>query len=214
MSVSYLSHHHFNLQRTRENALTMCCDLQGVSLVLFWGKNCDFCQDYKPIWKHLPKAIPSVKFGMCNVGIPAIASDGRIIDKPVPRMSLGTNTPIHWVPKVICYINGKPYQHYDGDRTLQGIQKFIFQVLDDCKKYNKSGGGGMGGPRIADIDREKIETYGATPKNRARRCYLTVDAAYSSDGNKQTGAPLKRGGGTPFGQAYGVADKSLVGSGM
>lgn len=197
-ATTFLDHTHFTLQRINEK-LTLCTKLPGMSMVLFWTKDCEYCGEFKTIFKDLPSRVPNVRFGTCNVGIAARAPDGSLVDKPVHRMSVGTSTPINHVPFVIFYINNKPYKIYEGERTMSSVLRFISVNLTDIQK-------GVAKPKSKDEG--NVETYGAIPKGRAKRCYLTVDSAYGNGGGDK--APPKRGGSySSFADAYGLDQSDM-----
>ena len=200
-SVSIVDHTHFVLQRVGEK-LTLCTKLPGISMILFWTKDCEFCGELKDIIKELPNRVPNMKFATCNIGISARGSDGNIVDKPVHRMSIGSTTPINHVPFIIVYINNKPYKIYDGERSMAHVLKFISGVLADIQK---------GATKQKTEEEGNVETYGAIPKGRAKRCYLTVDSAYSG-GGPSSGTQGKKGGAySTFATAYGISESDMDG---
>jgi hypothetical protein len=206
MATTYVvDHTHFVLQRISEK-LTLCTKLPGVSMILFWTKDCEFCGELKDVFKGLPDRVPNIKFGMCNIGLSARSHDGSIVDKPVHRMSIGSTTPINSVPYIIAYINGKPYKIYEGERTIAHVMKFCSAILSDIQK---------GGSKPKSQEQNMVETYGALPKGRAKRCYLTMDGAYGGGGASKP--PARKGGSySTFADAYGLdeGEMSRMASGM
>jgi hypothetical protein len=201
MALSIVDHTHFNLQRVGEK-LTMCTKIPGISMILFWTKDCEFCGELKDIIKELPNRVPNMKFGTCNIGISARGQDGNVVDKPVHRMCMGSTTPINHVPFMISYINNKPYKIYEGERTMSHVIKFVSSILADVQR----------GPSKAKTqDDGAIETYGAIPKGRAKRCYLTVESAYGGGAPQGAGGSSGNKGGSYalFTDAYGIADGDI-----
>jgi hypothetical protein len=197
-SLAVLDHTHFTLQRIGEK-LSLCSKLPGISMVLFWTKDCEFCEDHKVIFKELPNRVPNIKFGTCNIGISARGPDGNIVDKPVHRMSVGTSTPINYVPLVISYINNKPYKIYEGERSMAAVLRFVTQILQDVQK---------GSSKPKTENEGLVETYGAIPKNKVNRCYLSIENAYGGNTEMGTNHGKKRTGSySYFGDAYGINDE-------
>ena len=197
--MAMLDHTHFTLQRVSEK-LTLCTKLPGISMILFWTKDCEYCGELKEIFRDLPSRVPNMKFGTCNIGIAARNQDGSIVDKPVHRMSLGTTTPINHVPHIIAYINNKPYKVYEGERSMASVLKFTSSILQDIQR---------GTQRPKTEEEGAVSTYGAIPKGRAKRCYLTVEGAYSDSSKNAAPGRGKGGAYSSFASAYGVSERDM-----
>jgi hypothetical protein len=170
-TVAIIDHSHFETNKSGD-VTHLCTKLSGISMVLFWTKDCEFCYEHKEIIKSLPSRVPNITFAMCNIGISAKTPSGKIIDKPVHRLSLGTSTVIDYVPLVIVYINGKPYKIYDGERTITHVMNFITKLLSDIQ-------GGSSEPE--NEEDSLISIYKGGTNGKSKKCYLGMENAYGMD---------------------------------
>lgn len=195
MSTLYvLEDEHFSLLLSKSGSKILCTGILDISLVLFYTPDCEYCPEIKECFKALSQLSKGVKFCVCNV-------------KQCPnvvKMSKESTTVLQYVPYVLCFINGKPYAKYDGERSIKGIKDFIQQVHNKVEQFKKT-------PQLQQDQingGEEVTQNTFLPQNRARRCYLTMDEAYSDSNN---GTRNKQGGYQTFEQLYG---QSLNGSGM
>jgi len=105
-------------------SLTYSVLCRGVTLLLFYSIDCEYCKTLIPVFKQLPQYVNGCQFAMVNVN--------RNID--VVERSKNTIAPITYVPDLILYVNGSPYVRYDGPHVIPHIQKFIFNANDNIKK--------------------------------------------------------------------------------
>lgn len=174
---------------------------KGLTLLLFYSIDCDYCKTLIPVFKQLPQYVNGCQFAMVNVN--------RNID--VVERSKNTIAPITYVPDLILYVNGSPYVRYDGPHVIGHIQKFIFNANDNIKttafmdmessvtqqeqpqsqqqpQYNPQ----QQTPKIGFTEMKKEESPGeqipaytiGTPlygeKKREKVCYLNFNSAYVS----------------------------------
>lgn len=194
MSLLVLEDQHFSLLLSKSGAKLLCTGIEGISLILFHTPDCEHCPDLKESFKILSQHIKGVHFGLCNVRQ----------HKNVVHLSKESTTVIQYVPYVLCFINGKPFAKYDGDRSVKGIKDFIQTVHAKVEQYKKT-------PQLPSdtiqSEGSQLSDNTALPQNRAKRCYLTMDEAYSGGGNQNR---QQVGGFKTFEQLYGI---SLNGSG-
>lgn len=200
MSLHILEDQHFNLLLSNKGSKFLCTGIQGISLILFYTPDCEYCGEIKESFKALSQLIRGVKFGTCNL---------RQCPK-TRQLSRESTTVLQYVPYVLCFVNGKPYAKYDGDRSIKGLKDFIQLVHTKVEQFKKSpqlqqdaGGVPEGGDELSK------NTF--VPQNRAKRCYLTMDEAYPQQGANPSQNRQKYGGYKTYEELYG---KSLDGSGM
>ena len=117
-SLLFLSEQDFSIQQGKKGRI-MCTNLSGVSLVLFFSKQCDHCVDVFPTFAALPHGIPGCQFAILNISIfPGVAQKAQ-----------QTIAPITHVPFIILYVNGKPFMKYNGRKTYEDISNFVNEVL-------------------------------------------------------------------------------------
>lgn len=116
-SLLFLSTDDFMLSKG-ENGDVLHHDIRGFSLILFYSKQCVYCQQIIPVFKRLPEIVTGCQFGMVNVSI----------NKSLIGMSMKSITPIKYVPLLILYINGRPYMLYKGPPEENDIRRFILEV--------------------------------------------------------------------------------------
>ena len=110
------------------NGPILCNTIRGLSLVLFYSKQCNHCQMLLPIFQNLPGSITGCQFGIINVS----SDKGDII-----RKSSITILPIEYVPLIILYVNMKPYMVYKGPYSINEIKRFIFDVYNNLNNKQK-----------------------------------------------------------------------------
>lgn len=97
---------------------------KGLNLILFYSKECQFCDKFLAQFKQLPNLILGCKFAMVNINQ----------NKEIVNMSKNTLAPITYVPDVILYVNGLPYIRYDGPSEMQHIKDFIVDIYQKLQK--------------------------------------------------------------------------------
>ena len=118
MSVLFLTSDDFYIQQGSKGPV-LSTNIPGVSLILFYSKQCVHCETWIPIFKRLPGAVGSCQFGMINVSN----------NKKCVLLSRKTIAPIEFVPYIILCINGKPFIRYNGPYKINEISKFIVEVV-------------------------------------------------------------------------------------
>lgn len=102
---------------------------KGLTLVMFYSKECQFCHKLINKFKQLPTIVNGCKFAMCCIN--------RHFD--IVERSKNTIAPIEYVPDVILYVDGAPYIRYDGPHEVEDIRSFIFNVYERLQKTCFSG---------------------------------------------------------------------------
>lgn len=97
---------------------------KGLTLVMFYSKECQFCHKLINKFKQLPTIVNGCKFAMCCIN--------RHFD--IVEKSKNTIAPIEYVPDVILYVDGVPYIRYDGPHEVNDIRSFIFTVYEKLQK--------------------------------------------------------------------------------
>lgn len=163
--------------------------INGISLILFYSKSCNFCQTLIPVFKELPGKVHGVHFGMANVS----ANEMRLQQK-----AEGTASKITYVPYLVVYINGAPYMEYRGPKNLESMAKFVYEV---SMKINSGQDFSFG--KVCTNQKSSLPGYcaGGVGEEDEDVCYMTYNEAY-------TGQPDK-----PAGGQYYTYDESYSGGG-
>lgn len=164
-SLLFLTQSDFSIQQGKKGNI-LCTNLSGVSLVLFYSKQCPHCSDVFPVFQTLPRIVPGCQFALLNISAyPGVAG-----------MSQKTIAPLTHVPFIILYVNGRPFMKYNGQKSLNAISGFVNEVLQRIQsKKNFSSN-----TRIEN-ENEIPEYAAGIPFNlvcEGEQCYLTVSEAY------------------------------------
>lgn len=167
---------------------------KGLTLVMFYSKECQFCHKLINKFKQLPTIVNGCKFAMCCIN--------RHFD--IVEKSKNTIAPIEYVPDVILYVDGSPYIRYDGPHEVNDIRSFIFTVYERLQKTCFSNNIQPQQPSSHDNIRRQQQqqqqppnyniqqmTENAIPaytigkplcgQKRQDRCYLDFKVAYTSN---------------------------------
>ena len=101
----------------------MYCKVPNIVFVLFKSEACHFCTELVPMFNTLAQKDMRLTW--------AIADIGKY--RNIVQMALNSTTPIKGVPMMILYVNGKPHANYKGARNIQGIMKFINEMLNQIQ---------------------------------------------------------------------------------
>lgn len=93
---------------------------EGLTLILFYSNNCEYCDSLISEYKRLPTNLLGVNYGMINLN-----NHPNLVN-----MSNESISPIKYVPMLTLYLNGLPYLEYEGDNTLDAIKAFILEVSE------------------------------------------------------------------------------------
>lgn len=111
---------YLNVQDFSIDSGKLVLNLNGITLVMFESKDCEYCKKFAPEFSKLPGTIVGINFGRCNL-------DGA--NRQIPKMAEKTTTPFKTVPKFILYSDGNPYAEYSGTRSLQAIVSFLTEIM-------------------------------------------------------------------------------------
>lgn len=167
MPSVFLSDTDFNIQQGKNGKL-LCQNIPGISLVLFYSQQCEYCQDVFPQFEMISNQLPGCTFAYLNINK----------FQKVAVLSGQTIAPITYVPFIILYVNGVPYMKYNGKKTANDIGKFVSDVLSRIN-VNQN----FSTQKTVKNLQETIPEYvnGAIPYNvicDAEQCYITVNEAY------------------------------------
>lgn len=180
MSLLFFSQDDFTL-RHHQDSIKLCTKVKGLSLIFFYSEKCDHCHIFFPIFKDLPKSVGGCMFGSINISH----------NKNLIASSKKSTTPLEYVPYIILYIDGVPFMRYDGDRSLEGIRSFIFQVASSLQQTSNDDN--THGRRLANEsgmeaklnsmdgvqqNKQKVNEYTLGQPKKKEVCYLTLDSAY------------------------------------
>ena len=122
----FLQKDDFSIQRGTKGDI-LCHNIRGLSLILFYSTNCQYCRELIPIFKSLPGQLGGCQFGMINVSL----------EKQVIAMSKATISEIKYVPLIILFVAGKPFIRYDGPHAENEIKRFIVEVSNKIQSKEK-----------------------------------------------------------------------------
>jgi thioredoxin-like negative regulator of GroEL len=123
--IYFLSSKDFSLKESIEGKLlSLDNDIKGIQLVLFYSNTCEFCDNVMKEFKKLPEKVMGCSFSMINVNH----------NNDVVQLSKQTVSPLTYVPELILFIDNLPYIKYEGDPTIDEIQKFIRSVSNTIEK--------------------------------------------------------------------------------
>lgn len=169
-SLLFLSEQDFSIQQGKKGRI-LCNNLPGISLVLFYSKQCPHCTDIFPVFASLPHNIPGCQFAILNISMfPGVAQKAQ-----------QTIAPITHVPFIILYVNGKPFMRYNGKKTYNDISSFVEEVLSRIQ--NKKNFSSSSSQQLHVEDNDIPEYASGIPFNlvcseSGETCYLTFGEAY------------------------------------
>lgn len=115
-TIKFLSSDNFNTSKS-DNGDVLTVNMNGFALILFYSQQCPNSRELLPIFKRLPSSLGLCQFGMINISK----------HRSVIEMSKNTILPLSYVPFLVLYINGYPYQAYTGPRTDEHIKNFVIE---------------------------------------------------------------------------------------
>lgn len=122
--ILFLGNDDFCVRAGEKGNMLCMSGWKGLTLVMFYSKECQFCDNLINKFKQLPTIVNGCKFGMVCVN-----RNMEVVEK-----SKNTISPIEYVPDVILFVDGIPYIRYDGPHEIDSIRKFIFTVYERLKK--------------------------------------------------------------------------------
>ena len=94
-SVKTLSDRDFELKPRKTGGNILCCNLKGISLVMFKTSECPHCVNMGPVMMNLSRKIHSVQFAVVNItNFPNVL-----------KASHNSISPINHVPFIVLYVN-------------------------------------------------------------------------------------------------------------
>jgi len=122
--ILFLGNEDFCVRAGEKGNMLCMTGWKGLTLVMFYSKECTFCANLISKFKQLPTIVNGCKFGMVCVN--------RNMD--VVERSKNTISPIEYVPDVILFVDGVPYIRYDGPHEIDSIRSFIFNIYQRLQK--------------------------------------------------------------------------------
>lgn len=151
--------------------------IRGISLVLFFSTQCQYCHQFIPIFKKLPGTVGGCQFGMIN-----ISTNRSVVEK-----SKNTNSPLSYVPYIVLYVNGMPVMSYDGPADVNSIKKFVMDIVDSLQakqQFTNNNQTSQNQLQLVDTTQNTapsdIPAYTIGKPKDSDKCYLTWDSAYAS----------------------------------
>lgn len=154
----YLSSDDFEIKQGQKGNI-LCNKFEGLSLILFYSTDCQYCKPLLPKFRNLPNLISGCKFGIIN-----LSKNTKLI-----HMSKQTIDPINYVPYIVLYVNGRPYMRYSGNNEERDLQKFVMDVgsqIQTTKQFHEN---------ISEFSTGKALKGGP---GAGKRCYLNFDQCY------------------------------------
>jgi len=122
--ILFLGNDDFCVRAGEKGNMLCLSGWKGLTLIMFYSKECKFCDNLILKFKQLPTIVNGCKFGMVCVN-----RNMEVVEK-----SRNTISPIEYVPDVILFVDGVPYIRYDGPHEIENIKTFIFTVYERLKK--------------------------------------------------------------------------------
>lgn len=155
---------------------------KGLELILFYSKECKYCDKLLAQYKQLPNIIFGCKFGLLNINH----------HHEVVEMSKNTISPITYVPDLILYVNGLPYIRYDGPSEKDAIKDFIVDIhkkLSNVPNVQQNDGAAKPVEAMNNsfVKEDKIPEYTigkplcGSGRDQYGKCYVNFDNAYGSN---------------------------------
>ncbi len=145
--------------------------IRGISLVLFFSNQCQYCHQFIPIFKKLPGTVGGCQFGMIN-----ISTNRSVVEK-----SKNTISPLSYVPYIVLYVNGQPVMSYDGPADENSIRKFVLEIVESLKTKQQFI---TNNKPLEDLTTNSpdpvIPAYTIGRPKDSDKCYLNWDSAYST----------------------------------
>lgn len=148
--------------------------IRGISLVLFFSTQCQYCHQFIPVFKKLPGTVGGCQFGMIN-----ISTNRSVVEK-----SKNTSSPLTYVPYIVLYFNGIPIMSYDGPADENNIKKFVLDIVDSLQakqQFTNNNNQVQNQPQLVNNQAPSdIPAYTIGKPKDSDKCYLTWDSAYAS----------------------------------
>lgn len=122
--ILFLGNDDFCVRAGEKGNMLCLSGWKGLTLIMFYSKECKFCDNLILKFKQLPTIVNGCKFGMVCVN--------RNMD--VVEKSKNTISPIEYVPDMILFVDGVPYIRYDGAHDIDSIRNFILTVYERLRK--------------------------------------------------------------------------------
>jgi hypothetical protein len=139
----FLTNEDFKTEKDVRGTL-LCHTIGGYSLILYYSRQCQYCENLLEIFKKLPGSVGGCKFGIMN-----ITKNRQFIE-----LSNTTITPLKYVPYIVLYFNGVPIMNYKGKYDGNEIVKFIIEIANNLKKKQQ-----FSKEKVQESKEEPLPTY-------------------------------------------------------
>lgn len=119
MSISQLSTNSFIIQQSAKGP-AYCSRIHGMSITFFYSTKCPHCKRFMPVFQSLAQHVRGLQFTVLDIGR----------NKGVLQHSKATITPITHVPFIVIYINGVPFEIYNGPNTFEHLYRYLTQLVN------------------------------------------------------------------------------------
>lgn len=136
-----------------------------LTLILFYSPDCPHCGPILPLIQQLSARLHGCKYALINVkeNYAAVAK------------SKDTSTPVTYVPTILLYYNGRPFQRYGAAYTLDNLKNFILEAAKTVRNsFNKVA------PPAAQKEVPSFTTGVPYCDDENGVCYLDFERAYGS----------------------------------
>lgn len=164
----FLSDDYFKIVSTPKGDI-LGTNIRGVSLILFYSTQCQYCDKFIPVFKKLPGTIGGCQFGMIN-----ISNNRSVVEK-----SKNTIMPLSVVPYIVIYMNGKPVMSYDGPATDTDIKNFVMTVVNNLNTKQQFINNDKE-EEATVVEDNPIPAYTIGKPKAADKCYVAWDSAYKN----------------------------------
>jgi thioredoxin-like negative regulator of GroEL len=165
MSLYYLTSNDFSVT---EGQLQCKHARNEFILMFFFSPDCQYCKPIMSLIQQLVRGLQGCKFALINV------RENYMIS----QMSRNTNTPITYVPLLMLYYGGKPYQKFSAAPSLANLQTFILNAANQVKTQFATK------PPEKEVPAYTVGIPYCDEDSGV--CYLNFDSAYKSAGAAAT----------------------------
>ena len=127
--ILFLGNDDFTVRQGEKGALlSLTYESPGLTLVLFYSKECKYCDSLINKFKQLPQHIHGCNFAMVNIN-----RNMQVVEK-----AKSTICNITYVPDIILFVDGNPFVRYDGNHEIMNIRDFIIEIYKKLQKTSFS----------------------------------------------------------------------------
>lgn len=125
MSLVFLNKEDVQLARNSSGREVLRHNIKGYSLILFYSPRAETCVEYFQVFKQIPKI-----FSGCQIGLFNVEKDRQTMEM-YKRM-------FEYVPFIVLYYDGIPFQQYDGPADDKTICDFIIEIANSNRQKQRA----------------------------------------------------------------------------